>query len=226
MTPALPPLKARYVALVLAGAVLLLALQWLPDAAQALRFSRPAFAAGQWWLLLSGQTVHLSLAHAALNALALVVSLLAWRVWLVLPAQGLALAGGALGVALILLFDRDCSFYAGLSGALHGLWAGNAVLLLCAASRAPDLTPPPAAAESSQLWSRSVALGVLLALSAKLLWQGSDAAGGFSAWLQIPVYRPAHWAGAVGGLLAAVLALALAPPAPRAAPARSQRDPR
>ena len=148
------------------------------------------------------------------------MSLLAWRVWLPLPWQGAALAGGACGVALVLLLDRDCLFYAGLSGALHGLWAGNAVLLM-AAQRLPALSLQNNAIDSVT-GRRSGALLVLLALVGKLLLQAGAAGPAFDAWLQIPVYQPAHWGGLGGGLVAAGLALAVRG---AAASARRQRPP-
>ena len=204
-----PPLKAWHAGLVLLAAASLLALQLMPNTPEALRFSRPAFAGGQWWQLLSAQLVHLNLRHATLNAVALAVTLLAWRVWITLPRQGLALAGGALGVALVLTLDRDCSFYAGLSGALHGLWAGNAIFLMCARDQVVDATRGGRDASDMIAAPRFVAALVLLALAGKLAWQDGAAAGAFDAWLQIPVYRPAHWAGLGGGLVAAGLALCL-----------------
>ena len=204
MTPGLPSLRASHAAGVLLAAALLLALQLLPGAPDLLRFSRPGFNAGQWWQLLSSQAVHLNVAHAALNAIALAVSLLAWRVWLALPAQGIALLGGALGVALVLTLDRNCTFYAGLSGALHGLWAGNAIFLFRGSPQRPAVTRSFAGAMTGQ---RVMAVGVLLVLVGKLLLQAGDAAGAGYAWLAIPVYWPAHWAGLGGGLVAASLAL-------------------
>lgn len=207
MTPDLPPLKPLHALLVLLSAALLLALQLIPDVPELLRFSRPAFDAGKGWQLLSAQFVHLSLGHAALNAAALAVSLLAWRVWVALPAQCVALAGGALGVALVLVLDGDCLFYAGLSGALHGLWAGNAVYLM--QTRSPQGGLVTCSTAGSLPGRRVMAAGVLLALVGKLLLQGADAASAFDAWLQIPVYRPAHWAGLGGGLVAVSLVLML-----------------
>lgn len=204
MTRDLPLLRRSHALGVLLAAALLLALQLLPGAPDLLRFSRSGFDAGQWWQLLSSQAVHLSLPHAAFNAIALAVSLLAWRVWVVLPAQGIALLGGALGVALVLTLDRDCTFYAGLSGALHGLWAGNAVFLM----RACPKDSPGKRSEVGPLTGLRVrAVVVLLALIGKMLLQAGNAAGAFDAWLEMSVYRPAHWAGLGGGLVAAGLAL-------------------
>ena len=202
MSSELPPLIRAHAVGVLLAAGLLPALQLIPDAPELLRFARPAFDAGQWWQLFSAQLVHLNPAHAALNAAALAVSLLAWRVWVTLPAQGIALVGGALGVALVLTLDRNCMFYAGLSGALHGLWAGNAVFLFLGSPQRPAVMCSFGGAMTGQ---RLIAVGLLLVLIGKLLLQTGSSTGAFDAWLRIPVYRPAHWAGLGGGLVAASL---------------------
>ena len=101
------------------GALLLVVLQLVPYAADVLRFERATFERGALWLLLTSQLVHLGNAHAALNALAFTLSLLVWSRWISLRHQLMALAGGALGVAMLLVFDADANYYAGLSGALH-----------------------------------------------------------------------------------------------------------
>lgn len=191
----------------LSGILLLAALQLIPHAPDALRFERSAFDRGVLWPLLTSQLVHLSIAHAALNALALMLSLLVWRRWISLRHQLTGLAGGAMGVALLLAFDTDASYYAGLSGALHGLWAGNAIMLMvpqrsgvnCEES-APDAWPVPAACLHGGSRQRMTAL-VLAALVIKLWLQGGDSPERLSGWLQVPVYHPAHWAGLVGGML-------------------------
>ena len=193
----------------LSGILLLAALQLIPHAPDALRFERSAFDRGVLWPLLTSQLVHLSIAHAALNALALTLSLLVWSRWISLRRQLMALAGGALGVALLLAFDTDASYYAGLSGALHGLWAGNAIMLM-----APQRSGVSEEPERDVRTVRTVAVpclrgvgrqrmtAVILAVLVIKLWvQGGDSPESLSGWLQLPVYRPAHWAGLIGGML-------------------------
>ena len=188
------------------GAMLLAALQLIPHAPDVLRFERAAFERGALWPLLTSQLVHLGSAHAALNALALTLSLLVWSRWISLRRQLMALAGGALGVALLLAFDTDASYYAGLSGALHGLWAGNAIMLMVpqrsgvSEESAPDAWPVPAACLHRGSRQRMTAL-ILAVLVIKLWVQGGDSPERLSGWLQVPVYHPAHWAGLVGGML-------------------------
>ena len=190
------------------GVLLLAALQLIPHAPEALRFERPVFDRGVLWPLLTSQLVHLSIAHAAFNALALMLSLLVWKRWISLRHQLTGLAGGAMGVALLLAFDTNASYYAGLSGALHGLWAGNAILLLLlprsgvSEAFAPDGWPVPAACPhgGSRQWMTAL---IIAALVIKLWLQGGDSPERLSGWMQVPVYHPSHWAGLVGGMVLA-----------------------
>ena len=166
-------------------APLLLVLQAWPGAAGRLRFLRGRYEAGAWWELLSAQLVHLSLSHALVNAGAIV--LLARVLGPGAGWQSGALAGGAIGVACVLALDPACLYYAGASGALHGLLAGACVRQACGQAVAPDAAQQPA-------WGSWGLLGLLLKV-------GCEAAGLWpSAW-SFPVYWPAHAAGLTGGLL-------------------------
>ena len=193
------------------GILLLAALQLIPHAPDVLRFERAAFDRGVLWPLLTSQLVHLSIAHAVLNAWALTLSLLVWSRWISLRQQLMALAGGALGVALLLVFDTDASYYAGLSGALHGLWAGNAIMLMApqrsGVSEGPvgDARTVPAipAPCLGGVRRQRMATLIVAVLVAKLWVQGGDSPESLSGWLQLPVYRPAHWAGLIGGIFLA-----------------------
>jgi membrane associated rhomboid family serine protease len=198
--------SSHTVAAALLGVLLLAALQLIPHAPDVLRFERSAFDRGVLWPLLTSQLVHLSLAHAALNALALLLSLGVWSRWISLRYQLTGLAGGALGVALLLVFDTDASYYAGLSGALHGLWAGNAIMLM--APPRPDTgeesahdARPLAATRLHGVNRQCVVALILAALVIKLWLQGGDSPERLSGWLHVPLYHPAHWAGLVGGML-------------------------
>lgn len=156
-------------------------------------FVRAEFQAGAWWQLLTAQWVHLSGAHALANAAGLAVLLMA--VWGLLAPRWLlaAAVGGQLGVAVVLALDTHCTWYAGASGALHGLAAGAALgLLLSPADRLPGRRP-----------ARWLGAGLLVGLAMKLVWQhGAEAAPG---WLGFPTYTPAHEAGALGGLTAVLV---------------------
>lgn len=188
------------------GMLLLVALQLTPHVPDVLRFDRSVFERGVLWPLLTSQLVHLSMAHAALNALAFMLSLLVWSRWVSLQLQLIGLAGGALGVALLLVFDTQASYYAGLSGALHGLWSGNAIVLWVVLK--PDYRDasmlPARLALAVNLHAdgrQGMAVLILAALVAKLWLQGADSPQRSLGWLQIPQYHPAHWAGLVGGVL-------------------------
>lgn len=182
----MPALARQILAWGAAFAAVCAAAQGLEAAGMAWQFQRSVWAQGAWWQPFTAQWVHLGWGHGLGNVLAFVVlwALLRPR----LPAHHLLSvhAGGWVGVAAVLLWDAQCQYYAGASGALHGLWAGAAVLLLLYGPR-----------------NGGAALSALLLLKLLLpwLWPGVLPDPGF------PVYHPAHVAGALGGLVAA-LALA------------------
>lgn len=174
-----------------AGALGFLALQHWPGMAGAWQFSRADYEQGAVWQLLSSQLVHLTAGHAWANAAGLAALLLISRRWVTLPRQAVALVGGALGVALVLALDSQCRYYAGASGALHGLLAGNIVWLWHHARR-PSVPRDEGLAE--RRWA-----ALMLALLLLKLWL-QPGQGAPSAW-SFPVYHPAHLAGALGGCL-------------------------
>ena len=184
----------------LAFVAMTLGLQWLPGAAAHWQFERTAWAGGAWWQVLTAQWVHLGTLHAATNALGLVILLRVFRGWVSGRLQALALLGGNAGVAVVLALDANCGFYAGASGALHGLMAGSACALLTA--QPPQPTPIP------RQRLHILAGCVLLGLAAKLLVQHFGTTPAMPGWLGFATYYPAHEAGALGGVLA-VLGAAL-----------------
>lgn len=172
-------------------------------------FVRAAFVAGAWWQLATSQWVHLGGFHAALNVASLVLMVWVMRGWVAGSLQCAAWLGGYMGVALVLVLDPACGYYAGASGALHGLWAGTAVALLV---WPPDQWGHPRAGR----WLAGLMLGGMLT---KFWWQlrGGDGAHALQVFEpltqhfggpQFPVYGPAHFAGAAGGV-AGVLLLGL-----------------
>jgi rhomboid family GlyGly-CTERM serine protease len=164
-----------------------IAAQAFQPVAGAWQFERQAWTQGAWWQLFSAQWVHLDWFHLALNAAACVIGV----PWLARRVPGLtvgiAYLGGLAGVAAVLWADATCAYYAGASGALHGVVVGSAVAVLC---RPHGLRTR---------WAG----GLLVLVAAKLGLQamGADAhdLAGF------PIYQPAHWAGALGGGLAVAL---------------------
>jgi membrane associated rhomboid family serine protease len=190
--------RSLLAALVVGFGVCTLGLQLWPGAAEALQFTRLRYAQGAYWQLLTAQWVHLSLGHALGNALAFAVLALWSGRWLGWRQQLLALGGGYAGVAVVLALDAQCGYYAGASGALHGLLAGNALYMVWV-GRAQGLRTGAA----SGPWfnaTRGVGLALLGALAFKLWWQSGDTpAAPWGGW-SFPVYHPAHIAGALGGM--------------------------
>lgn len=174
-----------------------LGFQVWPGASELLRFSRVSYEQGAFWQPLTSQWVHLSGWHAVANAVAFALILLASDRWVRWPLQLLALGGGYVAVALVVSLDPDCSYYAGASGALHGLLAGNAMGLAWGGR-----SPAPVDAIAAR-WSRGVA-AALLSIMALKLWLQAGGSGEaaqqamLGAW-SFPVYHPAHVAGALGG---------------------------
>lgn len=172
--------------LALAIALLCIALQYA-GLADFLRFDRAAIDSGQWWLLLTGNFVHLGPNHLWMNlaGLALVVALV-WQhfsatQWLLLTIFSSLVVGVGLW-----LFNPEIQGYVGFSGTLHGLMIAGVLA---------DLRCYPKSA------------GILLLLvTGKLLWEqiggalpGSESvAGGL-------VVVDAHLYGAIAGAVLGIL---------------------
>jgi rhomboid family GlyGly-CTERM serine protease len=172
-----------------------------PAAALALVYHRQAFLDGQWWLPFTAQLAHFNIPHALANLAGALLLAALFHPWLRWRQQVWALAGGVVGVAVVVVADAQCTYYAGASGALHGWAAGGAMLLLAAARARPGTV--------NRVGPAGVAAVLLLGLCAKLAWQGASAV---SPWASgFPVYAPAHWGGALGGVVLSALALRLEP---------------
>jgi len=152
-----------------------------------LRYQRDAFATGEWWRWVTGHLVHLSLAHALLNVLGLVLLWMLFardyspRAWLLIVASAVAAIDVGLWIG-----DSTLLWYVGSSGALHGVLAAGALAHL--RRREPD--------------------GWILAglLVGKLTYEQWVGALPFLHGAAVVV--DAHLYGALGGVLAAI---ALAP---------------
>lgn len=156
------------------------------DASPALRYERANILHGEAWRLATGQLVHLGMSHLALNLAGLL--LIGWLFAPVLRASQwlLLLAGSWLAIcAGFLLLEPQLAWYVGLSGILHGLLLGAAVL-------------------DRGLESR-VRILLIAGILAKLAWEQwagalpftAEAAGG-------PVVVDAHLYGGLGGLFAGI----------------------
>ena len=120
-------LQNRATQLAILVAVLCIGLQAL-GLDQLLRFDRQALLTGNWWLLLTGNFVHLNWNHLMLNmaGLALIV-MLVWsnfNVW----EWTVVILFSSLGVGIgLYLLDAHIEWYVGFSGTLHGLLLAGAI---------------------------------------------------------------------------------------------------
>ncbi|MGB4346008.1 MAG: rhombosortase [Burkholderiaceae bacterium] len=162
--------------LVCAVLCLLATMQYLlPETASALIWQRGSLQQGQWWRLLTGHLVHLSPRHLLLNLSGLLLICELWWGSLLLSELLTMLLLCASGVSVLLwLLEPGLLWYAGLSGVLHGLWAGSAGAAWLQGGR----------------WFSGLACGLLVI---KLVWPAEAVAG-------MPVISVAHLCGALCGL--------------------------
>lgn len=148
-------------------------------------FDRQAIGDGQAWRLLTGHLVHLNAMHLALNLLGLAGVMAAWGRELARPSVlPVMFIGSALAASLGLWFmTPELAWYAGASGALHGLFAAGIVL----------------ARDAGSLLRLVAALGLLLKLVLETVVDT-----GTAGLIGAPVVHAAHQFGALGGTLAAL----------------------
>ena len=177
-------------------AVVSLLLELLGDGGRlALAYNRDALEAGEFWRLLTGHFVHLSLTHALLNlaGLGLVVWIVghafSWSQWLFVTFVSIVM----IDVGFWFL-NPELAWYVGISGFLNGILAAG--LVIGVAGREPG----------------SIMLAVVVL--AKLTWEqtigplpGSESTSGGD------VIVIAHIYGATGGLLSAAILWRSARPA-------------
>lgn len=164
--------------------VLAVELLWLGDALE----YRRSLLTTEPWRLLTGHFVHLSMLHALLNCVALLLlgrlfagRLRAVELWAVL---------GIAPLAISLVFWAampELAWYRGLSGALHALYFAGCVVWIRSTSGRTRRLPIAAL------------LGGMLKV---LLEQPWDASFPFREWLGAAVVPQAHLAGAVLGTAA------------------------
>jgi rhomboid family GlyGly-CTERM serine protease len=99
-----------------------------PDGVALFRYDRFAIASGQLWRLLTAHGVHLNAPHLLLNLVGLfLLAELLWDELPVLHGLGLILVSSAGISALLWWLHPELTWYAGMSGILHALWAGCAL---------------------------------------------------------------------------------------------------
>ena len=150
-----------------------------------LSYQRSLIANGSWWLLLSGNFVHLGSTHLWMNlaGLALVAALvwphfsaLQWSILIVLCSVGVGLG--------LWFFNPEVEGYVGFSGTLHGLIIAGALA---------DL----------RVYPRTASV-LLLCVVAKLVWeQFAGALPGSESVAGGKVLVDAHLYGAIVGALIA-----------------------
>lgn len=176
--------------LALSIALLCIALQYM-GLADTLRFDRTAIDSGQWWLLLTGNFVHLGPSHLWMNlaGLALVVALV-WQHFSAIQWLLLTLFSSlAVGIALW-LFNPEIQGYVGFSGTLHGLIIAGVLA---------DL----------RLYPRSAGILLLLVVG-KLSWEQFDGAlPGSESVAGGLVVVDAHLYGALAGALLGIVLIAI-----------------
>lgn len=188
--------------LALAVAIVALTLTYWPSGLAYFRYDRAAIASGQVWRLVTGHFVHLNAAHLLLNVVGLIlICELLWDGMSVSRGAGLLIVAGA-GVSGMLWWRQpDLFWYAGLSGALHGLWAGCALAGWLSLSSVTGKSRPG---------HRFVCFIGLLLLIAKL---GAEILSGPSSAtahiIGAPVVSAAHLYGALTGGLYALVGMGL-----------------
>jgi len=177
----------------LAGAALIVLLQQIDAAGDALEYRR-ALLAAEPWRLVTAHLVHVNWEHALVNAAA-------W--WLVarlfgpdlgLRRQLIALLAGAIAIgAGLAMLHPTILWYRGFSGALHALYFAGATCWLASAL-----------ANSATRTPRALALPLALAAGGWIkvvLEQPTGSATPYADWLGATTVPQAHLLGAIAGTL-------------------------
>lgn len=149
-----------------------------------LQFARADIEAGQWWRFITGNMVHLTWRHFAMNLFAVLAIFALYSKCLNIHGMILVFLLSCLSVTLgIWMFSPQIHWYVGLSGSLHGLLVTLIIL-------------------DYAMHKHWLNIFLLLALIAKLVWEGmmgpmpgSESAAGGSVVVQ------AHLYGFLGGII-------------------------
>lgn len=162
-----------------------------PQSAHWFAYNRAAIGAGEYWRLLTGSLLHLGWGHLLLNLAGMLLAVLLFPALRSGRLRYLAFLIGLMTVgAGLYLGSPDIQWYLGLSGVLHTLFVAACVVEWRAAPR----------------WDVGLYGALLATKLAYEQWVGAlpgsvQATGG-------PVVVDAHLYGAVGGVLAALIAAA------------------
>lgn len=125
--PVRSAIRGKWLFCLVVAFIALMAACW-PEGLAHLRYDRAALSNGEMWRIATAHLVHLNVPHLLLNLLGLI--LICELQWGELPLRhGIGLLGfsaAAISAALWWLHP-GLIWYAGLSGVLHGLWAGCAL---------------------------------------------------------------------------------------------------
>lgn len=175
-----------------------------PNALIDFSYDRAALEAGQWWRAFTGHMVHLSVAHVLLNLFGLfLICELLWRdlPWL----HGCALLiFSAIGISgLLWSFHPELAWYGGLSGMLHGLWAGCALAgWWSTQTRGENNAARDSVIQTGLVLPRYFFMVALTMLALKV---GLEAVYGPSSHTELmiggPVISAAHFYGALTGIV-------------------------
>ncbi len=152
-----------------------------------LRFDREAIVNGAWWLLMTGNLVHLGWSHLLLDLAGL------WMVWWFFMGEFtdwqwlfIFVISGLFVTIGLYFFNPHLIWYVGLSGLLHGLFVAGGLRLLSSDFR--------------------FAVVLLLVIAIKLGYeQIFGSVPGTSEMSGGPVVVNAHLFGAIGGLVSFLL---------------------
>lgn len=162
-----------------------------------MEYERSLILDGQIWRLVSGHLVHLGWRHLGVNLSALLL------IWLLFGTN----IRGAFGLFLIfmtalctslffLIFHPNITWYLGLSGIIHGLFAAGSILIL-----------------RDQRWIASAAIALLIGKLGLEVLHGTPSY--LEGWYGGKILIQSHQYGALVGLSVAIFALLLRPRLPK-----------
>jgi rhomboid family GlyGly-CTERM serine protease len=151
-----------------------------------LQFAREGIGEGQWWRFITGNFVHLSWRHFAMNAVALSTIYVLYPNNLKAYGWVIVFLLSCLSVTMgVWVFSPNIHWYVGLSGALHGLLITLIIVDYVVHKH----------------WLNII---LLLCVIAKLVWEGvMGPMPGIELTVGGPVVVQAHLYGFVGGLMIA-----------------------